>query len=132
MLTITQNSANTLILTLTERTTLSSPIFLFVFTSEQMKQSYACIAADTSNYTYRYNEFVITEKAIPDTLSGEINIPYPGEYTYEVYEQSSGTNLDPANATTLLETGVLKVKPDTSATNTTYDSEPKTNTIYGS
>jgi len=131
MITITRGTANTIILTLTENVTISNPIFLFEFSNDQTRQTYTCIAADISDYTYRYNEFVITEKTSPNNLNGEISLPAPGDYHYFVYQQTSTSNLDPAQTQGLLETGKLTVITTDTTENPTYDSETITNIVYG-
>ena len=112
MLTLTQGNSNELKLSLSETQTLSSPVFLFEFISDQTLGKYTCIAADSSAYPQRYNQFTIVEKSSPDPLLGEIELEATGYYTYNVYEQTSTTNLDPASATTLLETGKARVEFD--------------------
>ena len=58
---INENTTSNLTLTLKEKTTLSSPIYLFQFRNVTEKVSYYCIMADISLYKDRYNEFVFTE-----------------------------------------------------------------------
>ncbi len=131
MITITRGTTNTIILTLTEKVSIGSPVFLFVFTNDQTRQAYSCIAADQSEFTYRYNEFLITETASPNLLTSEISLPAPGDYHYAVYQQTSTSSLDPTLADGLLETGKMVVLTTSTDTNNTYDSEPKTNIVYG-
>lgn len=131
MITITRGTTNTIILTLTENVSIGNPVFLFVFTDDQTNQAYSCIAADQSEFTYRYNEFLITETASPNLLTSQINLPSPGDYHYAVYQQTSTSNLDPSLSEGLLETGKLVVLTTSSDTNNTYDSEPKSNIVYG-
>ena len=91
--------ANTVALTLTEKTTLSNAKYLFEFINNQTQQKTYCIAADTSLYPERYNLFVITVKTSPNNLVGEILLTLGDEYSYNVYEQASTTNLDPTGLT---------------------------------
>lgn len=109
MIKITQTSVNEIIVTLTEKVTLATPYFLFKFENQQTKQLFYCIAADTSSYTDRYNEFSIQEKTNPALTNGEIRLANEGFYNYTIYEQVSSTNLDPANATGIVEKGICKV-----------------------
>ena len=112
---INQNTTNSLTFTLTEKTTLSSPVYLFQFRNVTEKVSYYCIMADTSLYKERYNEFVFTEGTdLP--LVGELILGAGGQYEYFVYEQTSSTNLDPTLATGLVESGLM----DLERTGTTY------------
>jgi hypothetical protein len=110
MLLITRSSSNVIVLTLTEKVTLTSPYFLFEFKCEQNQQRYYFIAANTSSYTYRYDQFTVTETtaALQDPANGSINLPYVGEYEYRVWEQASSSNLSPLN-TEPLETGLARV-----------------------
>jgi hypothetical protein len=131
MIVIQQGQPNTVVLTLTEKCTLSAPVFLFEFSNDESKGKQYFIAADTSAFTYRYNQFVITEKSDPDNLQGEVSLPLSGYYHYTIYEQSSATNLDPNNTVSIVETGKVKVI-GTEPQIITYDSQPGTKTIYKS
>lgn len=109
MFIITRNTVNEIICTLTEKQTLTNPYFLFVFKHDEAKIQTACIAPDSSSYPDRYNKFLIEENSSPDNLTAEITLANPSEYTYNIYEQASSTNLDPALADNLLETGKARV-----------------------
>jgi len=113
---LVENTATSFDLTLSEKTTLSTPKFLFHFKSVQEKKSYYTIIADTSSYTRRYNRFSFTEGA-DDALNGSLILGAGGQYEYFVYEQASTTNLDPANSTTLVESGFMVLDRG----NTTYN-----------
>lgn len=103
---INQNTTSNLTLTLTEKTTLSSPVYLFQFRNVTEKVSYYCIMPDISAYKNRYNEFVFTEGTdLP--LVGELILGAGGQYEYFVYEQLSTTNLDPTLSTGLVESGLM-------------------------
>ena len=113
---INQNTTNSLTFTLKEKTTLSSPIYLFQFRNVTEKVSYYCIMADISLYKDRYNEFIFTEGTnLP--LVGELILGAGGQYEYFVYEQLSTTNLDPTLATGLVESGLM----DLERASTTYN-----------
>lgn len=90
-----QEGNNDVVLTLSERTSVENPVYLFVFENIQTQQTFACIAADTSQYKYRYNEFAIAVGE-GDPLAGFIDLQLPGDYYYTVYEQLDPTNLDPS------------------------------------
>lgn len=109
MLIIVQGQANDIIVTLKEKQTLTNPNFLFVFKNKQSKIVATCIAPDTSDFTYRYNEFSITETVLPNGLNAEVYLPNVNEHHYEVYEQVSATNLNPSLADNILEIGFVKV-----------------------
>ncbi len=108
------NTAQTFIVTLNERKTLVDPYYLFIFEQVTTKDQYSFIipaSGDLSQYPDRYNEFQIN-----------MTVRFPnakeGDYRYFVYEQTSPSNTNPANATTLLEQGQMKldVQPDRSYT----------------
>lgn len=83
MIYVAQNSANKIVLTLTEVTTVTNPSYLFVFTNEFDTNTTTQIlftATDTSLYPERYNLFSLVE---PTDLSLVI-----GQYTYQIYEKS--------------------------------------------
>ena len=90
--------------TLTERVTLAPPYYYLIDIRYRMGgYSTAFVvpaASDLSQYPQRINKFAINV----DAAFG--NLP-AGQYSYNVYEQSSATNLVPANAGRLLETGLL-------------------------
>jgi len=119
MILINKNRNNTMVMTLTEKSTLTAPYFLFNFVSDVTKQSVNFIAQDLSSYTDRYNQFLITETSgTTDYTSGTIELSPTGTWTYKVYEQTSSTNLNPllADNQTPLEIGIVKV----AGTQTTY------------
>ncbi len=121
MILVNKNSNNTFVLTLSEKSTLTNPNYLFEFKSDVTGDSVCFIASDTSAYTERFNEFLITETSgTTDYTSGTITLNPTGQWTYKVYEQTSSSNLNPllADNTTPLEIGIVKVK----GTETTYSS----------
>lgn len=131
MIVINRGQANTVILSLKEKQTLDSPVFLFVFKNELNRQTKKFIAADISSYADRYNQFTITESDSESVLIGTVQLKPTGFWKYWVYEQVSTTNLEPSQATTELESGKVKVK-GTDQTYTEYDQQQKTYTVYGS
>jgi len=120
MVIINKNANNTVIMTLTEKVTLSSPYFLFEFTSDITNSRVVFLASDLSNYNDRYNQFLITETSgTTDFTSGTIEMNPTGTWTYRVFEQTSSSNLDTrlVDNKVPLEIGIVKVK----GTETTYD-----------
>lgn len=121
---LTRGQTNTLVFTLTESSTIVRPIYLFEITNKGDINPYCFIATDISSYIERYNRFTIQEvtgTATPENkYNGIIKLYTNGEYAYRIFEQTSSTNLNPANATntTPIETGFIKVEG--SATNSTY------------
>jgi len=123
MIQIQKGSVNNIALTLTEKSTLTNPIYLFVFQSDETRDLYKFIAADTSSHTDRYNLFAITETDTnPDNLDGEIELPLVGFYKYTIYEQEDNENLDQSLATGVVEVGKVQVieasSSDSELTNT--------------
>jgi hypothetical protein len=104
-------------------------LFLFRFINDESKVSYTFIAQDNSLHNDRYNRFVIVEKTTPNRLLSEIELPLSGFYHYEIYEQTSPTNLNYTLATGIVEKGKVKVI-GTSTTTMAYDSQNKFNIIY--
>lgn len=108
---ITKGTTSDIALTLQEKVTLDDPTFLFVFTSDSTSVDYAVILADTSTpgaQRDRANQFTLTE-GVSDPTNGSVILGRPGMYTYKVYEQSSTTNLDPDNATGIVERGEMRL-----------------------
>jgi hypothetical protein len=102
MIHLTKSETNTIVMTLTEKQLLTNPNYLFVFTNRSSNNVIKFVvlnASDTSLYKDRYNEFsIVTNTNFSSALEGQ--------YTYEVYEQTSTSN---TNITGLnkLETGIM-------------------------
>lgn len=112
MISIIKANTNNVCLTLTEKTTVNIPIYLFSFTNPQSGINKTFISADISSYKDRYNEFLIIEKSVnPNNLIGEVTLSLEGYWNYEIYAQTSTTNLIVANATQLVEKGKVYVVP---------------------
>lgn len=93
-------------LTLSDSATLSAPNYLFIFThrtSNEVTSFVKLNADDQSEYKDRYNLFSFDV----DQLFDEV-----GEYYYEVYEQESTSNLCSTDATSLLETGIMRLSKE--------------------
>ncbi len=113
MLVLTKDSANTIRVSLAELSTLASPVYLIEFISDMSLISTTCIAPDTSLYPARFNQFTITEQTSPDGLLAQILLEPVGFFTYNIYEQTSATNLSPDDpGVILLETGKARVLID--------------------
>lgn len=96
MLRILKNNDNIITVTLTEKSTLPNPIYLFKFINQTSNIAYWFICEDISEYKQRYNRFILTESVniIPiETLSGSITLGFEGRYDYEIY-QTTLTSLD--------------------------------------
>jgi hypothetical protein len=99
--------SNVVVLTLSEKISIPSPNYLFEFINNQTQIKYYCISTDLSLYPERYNKFnIIVKTTTPSPLVGEIQIPLGDEYTYNVYEQVSSTNLVPTGLN-VVENGLM-------------------------
>ena len=116
MIYLTKGSTSQIILTLKEKQTLSAPNYLFVFThrGSNIEVKFVILnAADTSNFKDRFNQFSIVTNTYFGTQDS-------GEWEYQIYEQTSTTNTNPANATGLVETGIMRLNESTSFTYTKH------------
>ncbi len=96
MLRFLKNNTNIITVTLTEKSTLPNPIYLFKFVNQTSNVSYWFISEDTSQFKQRYNQFIVIELenvSPPETLIGYIELGLEGRYDYEIY-QTTLTNLD--------------------------------------
>lgn len=101
-------SAEQIIVTLNEKRTLTEGYYLFVFTHILTRNTVNKIYSfldDNSPNQDRYNQFEI------DTQDQFGDQPV-GQWNYDVYEQESSSNTDP-DGLTLVETGIMKLKPAT-------------------
>lgn len=92
MLLLNEGQTKNIVVTLTEKTTLDDPYYLFVFTHLTTKEVVKIIKSsgdDLSDYPRRYNEFSIDATLFPSL----------GQWLYQVYEQESSTNEDPTGLT---------------------------------
>lgn len=116
MIYLTKGSTSQIILTLKEKQTLSAPNYLFVFThrGSNIEVKFVILnAADTSSFKDRFNQFSIVTNTYFGTQDS-------GEWEYQIYEQTSPTNTNPANATGLVETGIMRLNESTSFTYTKH------------
>ena len=116
-----------IIVTLNELITLADPDYLFVFTHVVTRDVVSFVkssAADESAYPERYNQFDI------DT-SDVFEDQQPGEWHYEIYEQSSNSNTDPDLATGLIESGKMILYPSTAFEYTKYSQSTTFKTYNG-
>lgn len=123
MIHLTKGQTVKVILTLKEKQTLSAPNYLFYFMSRVTDLSVAFVvlgSSDQSGFKDRYNEFdIVVNTHFANVTSGEFN--------YSIYEQTSTSNLDPALATGLVESGQMSLKNSTEFEFTTYN---QTNNTY--
>ena len=109
MILINKNTTNTVILTLSEKTTLTNAVYLFEVINDMSNAVKCFIAEDISENKLRYNEFEFIENATEDLLNCTFNLELSGFYKYNVYEQASTTNLNPLLALNLIDKGKLNV-----------------------
>ncbi len=112
MLQIARGANNTIILTLNESKTLDNPYYLMKMVSQDSRTVKTFIlASDLSGYTDRFNKFVITESATEVLTSGTVTLKPTGIWYWEVYEQTSSTNLNvnAADNQVPIESGQAKV-----------------------
>ena len=109
MILINKNTTNKVILTLSEKTTLTNAKYLFEVTNDMSNEVKCFIAADISTNKLRYNEFEFIENVTENLLIGTFSLTLSGFYKYNVYEQASTTNLDPLLALNLIDKGKLNV-----------------------
>lgn len=117
MIYLTKGQTSDVILTLKEKQTLSAPNYLFYFINRSSNDVVAFVKlnnTDTSSHKDRYNKFSIN-------AASYFNNQLSGEWTYTIYEQTSTTNTDPALATGLLETGILRLNDNTAFEFTEYE-----------
>ena len=108
MIQITKNSTNTVVLSLSEKTTLVAAKYLFEFIKDQDNTTIYFIAADISVNPKMYNEFAIGENVVQIPLIGIVSLSL-GFWKYKVREQLSTTNLNPLLSGAIVENGKVKV-----------------------
>lgn len=103
---LTRGATTTFVCTLKEKQTLTTPYWLFRFVKDGTSQEVIAVysdADDTSSYKTRFNRFEITEGGLSALV-----LP-SGIWTYYIYEQTTGSNTNYVNSTSLCETGQVKV-----------------------
>ena len=104
MIRLTKGQTQNIILTLTEKELLTNPNYLFVFTNRSANTEVKFVRlnnTDISQYKDRYNEFsIVTNTNFANALNGQ--------YDYDIYEQTSTSNLNPAGLN-LLESGIMEL-----------------------
>ncbi len=108
MIRLTKGQTQNIILTLTEKQTLTSPNYLFIFENRSTNTDIKFVRlnnTDISEYKERYNEFTIV-------VNSFFNTALNGQYTYTIYEQTSTTNTNPTGLN-LLESGIMELEGTT-------------------
>lgn len=105
MIYLTKGATSQIILTLKEKQTLSAPNYLFYFKGRGSNKEVKFVvlnASDTSSYKDRFNQFSIVTNTYFSNYQDS-------EWDYKIYEQTSTSNLNPALATGLIETGIMRL-----------------------
>ena len=105
MIYLTKGATSQIILTLKEKQTLSTPNYLFYFKGRGSNKEVKFVvlnASDTSAYKDRFNQFSIVTNTYFSNYQDS-------EWDYKIYEQTSTSNLNPALATGLIETGIMRL-----------------------
>ena len=99
MIKIRKNTTNeNITLTLTEKSDISSPVYLFQFTHDLTFEVKNFTCADESVQTARYNLFTIVESTTENLSAGQVTLK-KGFHSYKIYEAEvdSPQELDPDN-----------------------------------
>ena len=98
------------------RSILSPSYWLLWFRDPERNASVYCIAT-ASNTTGGMLTLTFTETNTPIALNGQVKLSPRGNWELKVYEQTSATNLNPANAGRLVKTiGILVTGPEANDT----------------
>jgi hypothetical protein len=108
MILINKNSSNEVVLTLSEKTSIASPTYLFEFINDATKETKLFISQDYSNNKERFNIFNIIETSTEVPLTGRVSLSV-GNWKYNIYQQTSTTNLVVANSGAKVENGRVDV-----------------------
>jgi hypothetical protein len=126
MITIDKSITNTVVMTLTEKSSLANPNYLFRFINDSSKVETLFNMEDQSGYQRRYNLFELVETSgATDPSIGEVTLDY-GFGTYEVYESATPTLIISATTGTILEEGKTFVNGYPS----NFQSSTNLNTVY--
>jgi hypothetical protein len=130
-LSINKNSSNSIVDYLYSVTTISSVKYLYEFINQNTKAKSYCIPVELSTELQAYNKFTMVDTTSPNPLTGQINLE-PGTYEYNVYQQTSTTNLNPSavGTTKIKSEGMARVFDTTSHTNTSHSFGTITNTEH--
>lgn len=94
-----------IVVTLTEKVTITNPFYLFSFIHTETRQNVSFVLSyesDQSGYKDRFNHFVIDAAEV---FEGKAQ----GEWVYKIYEQESSTNTNVSSTGSLLETGKMQL-----------------------
>jgi hypothetical protein len=124
MILITKAQSNIMLVTVTEKVTITNPFYLIHFKDMVTSYETSFLITNTSQHTERYDEFTFTEGS---TSAKTLNI---GEYVYTIYAQTSNSNTNINNADEEVERGIAVVrKAENVFTSNTINTTYKTNVI---
>lgn len=125
---------NTVVLTLSEKSTLLSPEYLIEFISNLAggKTSKVVALTDISDYVESYNKFIITESNTEDLQNSIVYLSPIGKWSYIVYEMESSSprNMNTADAVGIVETGICEVEGVDEVRNVFDEDETKNNGVF--
>lgn len=107
MIIINKGQINNIALNL-QAVTYSSPKYLFNLVNDITNVAVNFIGTDSSSTT-AYNKFSIEETTSTDFYNSKVNLNPSGFWTYNIYAQTSSTNLEPSLALNFLETGKASI-----------------------
>lgn len=108
MIYINKNTTNTLALTLTEKSQIQAPSYLFQFIDDSTKQEKLFNMLDSSPFARRYNLFNLTETTNENLSNGQVELKY-GFGRYKVYESVAPTLSISGTTGRVLEEGIYYV-----------------------
>jgi len=118
MINLVTGEENEITVTVTEKTTIENPYYLFYFRHQQSQVDAAVILENISTHTGRYDTFMYT----PELETGT--------YYYTIYAQESAVNVDPDEADEIVEVGIARVT-DTTTEDTQFEDDAEYNTFAG-
>jgi len=108
MIYINKNTTNTLALTLTEKSQIQAPSYLFQFIDDSTRQEKLFNMIDSTPYARRYNLFNLTETTTENLSNGQVELKY-GFGRYKVYESVTPTLSISGTTGRILEEGIYYV-----------------------
>lgn len=104
---ILESGANTIIVTLNELKTLTTPDYVLVLQNRTTNRISCCkIGTDLSSYPERYNKFTLTVKSNPNDQNAEVDLDESKEHDYYIYETEDASTITVSDVRDL--TGVVE------------------------
>lgn len=134
MIKIIQNNSNRCVFTLNEKTTLTgdSIYYLFEFISDSTNDSVLFTGNDISGNKDRFNEFSIVEtgSTFVNLTASTVNLEPTGFWKYNVYQQTSPTNLSISGTSGIVEMGKAQVIGTEVPTKVIYSGGSDNNIVF--